>query len=131
MSIKLITPSEVDDVKTAKIPDAVFEAFNEMIAEEWDGHQSIVKQPDVMPRVLEKLKPTHPEITRQKVFDKKWLDVEHFFRKAGWKVEYHFFRKAGWKVEYDKGAYYDTYDPYFTFEKGRKKKKKQPCGEGC
>ena len=118
-NIKLITPSEVDDVKTAKIPDAVFEAFNEMIAENWDGSQSIVKQPAVMLRVLEKLKQDFPEITRQDVFDKKWLDVEHFFR------------KAGWKVEYDKGAYYDTYDPYFTFEKGRKKKKKQPCGEGC
>jgi hypothetical protein len=106
MAIKPITPKEVVSKKAAGIPDAVFEAFNELIAEGWDGSQSVVKQNVVMDRVLSRLNVnSEVSFTREMVLDRHWLDVEEIYR------------SAGWNVEYDRPGYNETYGAVFIFTK--------------
>jgi len=44
MAVKTITTSQVAKKKAASIPDEVLAAFNEVIAENWDGFSSTVLQ---------------------------------------------------------------------------------------
>lgn len=83
--MKPITPQEV----THNIPDEVIASFNELIQENFDGRTSTIKQDQVIERILSKL----PDIPRQTIFDKNWLDVENKFKEVGWKVEY---EKPSW-----------------------------------
>ena len=53
-----------------------------------------------VPSVVEGVK-----ISRNDMFSKKWLDFEKAYERSG-----------GWKVYYTKGAYCDTFTPYFTFK---------------
>jgi len=101
MKVKPITPAEVTDKKLKVIPDGVIEAFNELIAENWDGHFSAFTQKAVTQRIKEKMK--------HQSFDIKWLDVEPIFE------------EIGWRVEYDKPGYNESYPAAFTFEKREKK----------
>lgn len=98
--IKPITPNEVLSAKASKIPDEVIAEFNELIANDWNGHRSVVRQNEICTLVAKRL-----DVKRQTVFDNKWLDVEDIFR------------QAGWKVEYDKPGYNETYEATFTFSK--------------
>jgi hypothetical protein len=97
---KPITPDEAESGK--HIPDEVFEAFNELIAE-GDGD---VLQKDVVLRILAKI----PDTTREQIFKKGWLNVEPAYR------------KAGWKVTYDKPGYCETYEANFTFRRKKRTK---------
>lgn len=110
MSGKPITPKEVGKAKTRTIPPEVFDAFNAVIAERWDGRQSVVPQDEVLRRIVAKMNhgaPDNFQTSRQHVIDNHWLDVEESYR------------KAGWVVEYDKPAYNETYPATFTFKKRR------------
>jgi hypothetical protein len=97
---KPIKPSEVANRKASTVPDAVFDAFNELIVEEWDGSSATVKQDDVVALIVSKL-----ACERQQVFDRGWLNVEDAFR------------EAGWKVDYDKPGCGERYAAHFTFRK--------------
>lgn len=99
-NIKPITPAEVVDAKAESIPDEVFAAFNKCIAANWDGHQSTIKQSDVVTLI----KQGNPGL----LLDYRCLDVEPIYR------------KAGWIVEYDKPGYNESYPATFTFKKGKK-----------
>jgi len=101
--VKPITPAEVVKKKQETLPDGVIEAFNEAIAENWDGRSSTVLQKHVVTKIAKKLK-----VGPAKIFDKGYLDVESIFR------------KAGWDVEYDKPAYNEDYEASFKFRKKRK-----------
>jgi hypothetical protein len=103
-----IKPDEVGKQKTARIPEEVFEAFNELIAQHWNGSSATIIQSEVANIAVEKLKVRMPEITRQTLFDENWMDVEESYR------------MAGWTVEYDKPGYNETYEANFTFRKSRK-----------
>lgn len=98
-----ITPAEVVAKKTENIPPEVFEVFNDLIAERWDGHRATIYQKDIVARLKAKL----PEERRSQIFERHWLDVEPSYR------------KAGWTVVYDKPGYCETYEPNFTFTKGK------------
>lgn len=102
--VKPISPSEVIDKKKETIPNEVIEAFNELIAENFDGHSSHVEQNEVISLIVNKL-----SIAREYIFKKHWLDVEDIFR------------EAGWEVEYDKPGYNESYSAYFIFTKPRKR----------
>ena len=106
MSVKPITPREVVGKKQESLPDEVIEAFNELIAENWEGSSSRIKQIKAVAKIREKFLPKR--ITAKKMFDNNWLDVEDVFR------------KAGWDVEYDKPGFNETYEPIFEFSKKRK-----------
>jgi hypothetical protein len=94
-----ISPEDVVQAKLTAIPDAVIEAFNEMIAKEWNGHEAIVRQPDVVKAMRER----DPSLTRYKIIENGLLDVEPIYR------------ARGWAVMYDKPGWDENYDPYFTF----------------
>ena len=95
-----IKPGEVLSRKVAAIPEEVFEVFNALIAEKWDGYQAIVIQEDIGKRIAVALK-----IPITEVFARHFLDVEDLYR------------RAGWKVEYDKPGYNETYEAKFIFRK--------------
>lgn len=98
-----IRPDEVTEAKTATIPEAVFQVFNELIARNWTGHSAIVKQDDVVQVLVERHGMDRDEIFRQHL-----LDVEGSYR------------QLGWVVIYDKPAYNESGIATFTFSKSVK-----------
>ena len=98
--IKPITPDEIKLV----IPDFIIEAVNKLIQEKWDGHEAIIKQDEIM-NIVSSNDEDDDKPSRQKIYDKHWLDFEPLYR------------EAGWNVEYDKPAYCEHYDAYFKFTK--------------
>jgi hypothetical protein len=90
---KPITPDEA--AKIVAIPDVVFEVFNRLITEKFDGQCARILQADVLGAI------------RQHTGDAvsmNWLNVERFYE------------AAGWKVEYSKPDYNDTFFmAYFVF----------------
>lgn len=105
MAVQPIKPSQVIKAKKDGLPDFVIEAFNGLIAKNFNGSYSTVQQDEVLSVILSKM----PEgSTRQQVFDNNWLDVEDIFR------------KAGWEVNYDKPAYNESHPATFKFQQQRK-----------
>jgi hypothetical protein len=98
---KPISPKQARELKTNSIPKIVFKAFNELIAENLDSNNNAsFDQEKVVKRINEYMK-----ISGYSIFERGWMDIEPFYR------------KNGWNVEYVKGAYYDTFIPYFEFRK--------------
>ena len=95
-----ILPSEVVKKHIEDFPDEVITAFNTLIAQNFNGHSSTVKQKDVVKLIVA------AGIDEKEIFKKCWLDIEGLF------ITY------GWKVEYNQPAYCDNYfEPYFVFSK--------------
>jgi hypothetical protein len=111
MAVKPITPNEASKAKATSIPDEVFEAFNELIAEKLDGNSATVLQKDVVARIILKIRHNDrsrsENAIRNQIYEYGWLDVEPAYR------------RAGWKVEYDKPGYCETYEASFEFRKPR------------
>ena len=99
MRTKPIKPSEVTKVKASAIPPKVIEAFNELIAENWDGSSARITQDEAVSRIMKKLKLKR----RETIFDNGYLDVESTFE------------EAGWDVKFDKPGYCESYEAYFVF----------------
>ena len=97
---KPIRPEEVVPAREAQIPDAVFEAFNEMIAANYRSGYSCFRKDDVCALIASKM-----ECTVSHVYEQHWLDVEDVYR------------KAGWRVVYDAPAYNESYPATFEFHK--------------
>jgi len=102
MPVAPITPDEAKKLKNHSIPDEVIKAFNDMIVEKLSSGRAVIKQKDVVARIV-----AATQITEDQLFDNHWLDVEDVFR------------KAGWTVKYDKPAYCENYDAYFEFSRKR------------
>lgn len=98
--MKPIKPSQVKE-KTPLIPDSIIECVNNMIENKWDGFESKFYQKDLLKEVLEKDK----ALSKEEIFQKKFLDFEYLFR------------KSGWIVAYDKPAYNETYEAFWIFRK--------------
>lgn len=101
--IKLIKPEEVQGARATIIPDFIFQAFNEMIVENWSGGQSIFTQDAVIEKICN-IAGKENAYTIE-LFSKKYLDVEPYFR------------DIGWEVIYDKPGYNESYDANFRFSK--------------
>lgn len=99
---KPITPREALKKKEERLPDEVFDAFNEMIADNLRDGVATFKAKDVAALIRSKL-----QIKGEQVYDKGYMDVEPLYR------------KAGWKVEYDQPAYCESYDATYTFSAKR------------
>lgn len=98
--MKAITKQEVAEaVGNREFPDFVIEAFNQCIVASKVKNSTTVYQDDVMAIIVQK-----SGKTRYQVFDNNWLDVEEYYR------------AAGWQVSYDKPAYNESYKAYFTFK---------------
>lgn len=84
--MEAIKKSEVQSSpEEKKFPDFVIQAFNECIAESAEKGSEVVKLTVVMSRIR---KLGGKTVTSKKIEDSGWLDVEPFFRKAGWTVAY-------------------------------------------
>lgn len=94
-----IRPSEVLGAKTSSVPEDVFEAFNELIIENWSGVVAIIRQE----KIIERIKFKMPGVSRAQIFDRGWLDIEDAYR------------AEGWKVDYDRPAYNESYEASFRF----------------
>lgn len=98
---KPISPDDVVVKKKEILPKEVFEAFNELIIEGWNGYQSIVKQKEVVILIAQKLDIESTSI----IYSNHYLDIEEIYE------------EAGWNVEYDKPGYCESYEATFTFTK--------------
>lgn len=102
--IKPITPTEAQSLKQTQIPDAVFDAFNQMIASEIDSNgQAVITQDEVIALICKKM-----GIDRFQVH-MRWLDIENIYR------------NYGWEVEYDKPGYNESSSATFTFKQKESK----------
>jgi hypothetical protein len=102
-----IKPKEVQKKRNESFPEEVFDAFNEMIVKEWDGHSASFTLKSVADLAIKKLKEggRNRGLTRQGMYDKGWMDVEDVYQ------------KAGWEVEFDKPGYNEDYEANFKFSK--------------
>lgn len=94
---KPITPNQIASAKLASIPDAVIEAFNEVIAAHYHNGYASFKQSEVVALIVAK------GFSESEVFSNHWLDVEPIFE------------KAGWEVSYDSPGFNETYAATFKF----------------
>lgn len=104
---RAISPKDIGKYKAKSFPYFVFEAFNECIAENYTNGKAIVKQDDVINRILGKQDiPDHevPGYYRREIFDKGWLNIEEVYR------------EQGWKVTYDKPGYNESYGAFWEFK---------------
>lgn len=95
-----IKPSELGAKQTQALPDEVFDAFNELIAKEWNGSSATILQSAAVAKIAAKL-----DILKVEVFERRYLSIEEAYR------------LAGWIVEYDKPAYNESYEANFIFHK--------------
>ena len=104
--IHLITPEEAEKARKSSIPDYVFQAFNELLAENFYDVGTIIYQHEVLKRIIN-LYPSIIENDKDSIvnslFVNHWLDVEKFYQRAGWEVT---FREP---------TYYEDFDPYYKF----------------
>lgn len=87
-----ILPEEV----TLEIPDEIFEEFNRLIKNRWDGKESVVYQDEIIAIVEDKLEG----------FKMEWLDIEPYYK------------RVGWRVVYDTPDVDENFRSYFSFRKG-------------
>lgn len=92
--MKPFSPAEARAAREKVFPDFVIEAFNTLIAKNLSGGESTVVQNDVINEILKR---GLEGLTRQQIFDNRYLDVEDIYTKQGWKVEYD---KPGWDESY-------------------------------
>lgn len=100
MVVKPIRPEQVVPAKKAELPDAIFEAFNELIARNFNNGSAVVQQDAVADLIAAKA-----GVRVAFVFKNHWLDVEDLYR------------EAGWKVVYDKPGFNESYQATFTFSR--------------
>jgi hypothetical protein len=99
-----MTPDEISEAKAKLIPDYIFDAFNRLITQKWNGTRARFTQDEVLEMIAED---ERCMFIRQEIFDNHLLDVEPAYRAVGWLVEF----------EYQKPKYYETFTAYFTFMK--------------
>lgn len=125
-----ISPEEIVAVKTRLIPGFVFDAFNELIARDWDGVEATVKQDEVVKLIRAKQGAKDGVVQggdrrsggggegvggggrrsggggMKDPFAEGWLDVEEIYR------------GIGWTVRYEKPGYNEEGMAFFVFSKG-------------
>lgn len=104
--VKPLSPDEAAKEARADIPDFVIEAVNNLLKKHLTSGYATLRQDEVIAEIL---RLSNQELTRQQIFDNKWLDFEPIFE------------EEGWVVEYDKPGYNETYEPTFDFKDKRKR----------
>lgn len=104
--VKPISPVEAEELRLKTIPDEVYEAFNALIVDRWDGESAVVTQPEVSQEIKKRLKASGKSPRGD--FSMSWLDVEPAYR------------KEGWSVDFEKPGYNETFSARFIFKKKKK-----------
>ena len=69
----IYTPEDAKKNFSSSIPDFVFKAFNDLLAEKWNEHSITIKQSDVISKIL---RYSGRELTADETINNNWLDVE-------------------------------------------------------
>jgi hypothetical protein len=97
-----ISPDEVTAVKIKETPQWVFDVWDRLIANAWNGTTAVIKQCTAKEAI--KACPDYPGDAD--IFNTGYLDIEPQYR------------AVGWSVVYDKAHYSEAwYEPTFTFKK--------------
>lgn len=99
--MKPITPQECSAQAGSHIPELVVESVNALLKKKYSGGRATFTQDEVIAEIQKR----GDTISREQIFDSKWLDFEPLFR------------RAGWDVEFDKPGYCETYDANWKFTK--------------
>jgi hypothetical protein len=97
MSVAPLRPEDVPAARKAVLPDVVITVWNRLIAENWRGSFSVVRQDAAVSALAASAG------SEQAVFDRDWLEIEDIYR------------SEGWDVVYDKPAYNESYPATFKF----------------
>lgn len=84
--MKPLSPKQVLEVKKKRIPDFVYEVFNELLMKHFCSGTAIIPQEEAILGIMRESPGT--EITRIEIFDNGWLDIESEYRENGWEVTY-------------------------------------------
>jgi len=90
-------------IKKELIPGFVFDVVNNLIAKNWNGARSVIKQKYIVADIIKYCEDNSITLSESGVYENKYLNFEELYR------------QQGWKVEYDKPGYNETYDASFTF----------------
>tara|TARA_R110000772_G_scaffold101997_2_gene202595 strand:+ start:128 stop:472 length:345 start_codon:yes stop_codon:yes gene_type:complete len=104
--VKPISPDEIMDNLESIIPSFVIEAVNNLLKDKYRGGRTSIKAKDIIEEALRLsvLKVDSVKVTREMIYDKKWMDFETIYR------------ANGWKVSFEKSTYGDTnFDSYYEF----------------
>jgi len=108
--LKPIRPDSLIKLIEDRIPDEVIQAFNALIAKEWDGQEAIIAQDEVVREIRSNFRKSDKPMSSEMIFDLNYLNIEDLYR------------KEGWKVVYDKPGYNEDYEAKFTFTPKAKRK---------
>lgn len=103
--MKALSPKDIMGDLENIIPDAIIQAVNELLKEEFRGHSATILQKDIIRKAIK----IDSSLTREGIFKKKYLDFESVFKQAGWNVRYI-------KPDYTE----DAFDEYFEFTPKKK-----------
>jgi len=103
--VKPITPAQVQiqSGKLKSIPNEVFNAFNRLIVQHWNGYDSTFTQSDVVKQIIIDGGPKEEVLLAN-----HFLDVEPFFQQVGWNVVYD-------KPGFDESGFNESYTSTFKF----------------
>ena len=94
MTIKPISPNEVQDVKNSTIPEGIIKIFNDLIVRKWDGCSASFTQNEVAKLCK------GAGFNMKEAYANKWFDIEPLYR------------SLGWDVRWDKPGYNESYAAY-------------------
>jgi hypothetical protein len=90
-----IKPNEVMATVASSIPEFVIEVFNDLIKKHFNGYSARFDLEEAKLAVIEAIKKNNPEHAhlgdrehRSFLMERRYMDVEPVFEKAGWKVEF-------------------------------------------
>ena len=100
---KPISPEEIEKNKKEFIYPIILETVNTILAERYSKGRSVIIKLDEITDAFFK---AHPEVKREKAFDRHLFDIEDVYR------------AEGWEVKFDSPSYGDSdFDSYFEFKK--------------
>lgn len=74
------SPKQVLEVKKKRIPDFVYEVFNELLIKHFCSGTAIIPQEEAILGIMRESPGT--EITRIEIFDNGWLNIESEYREG-------------------------------------------------
>ena len=99
--VKPISPSEILVNLDKIIPPVVIQTVNNLLMKYYRGGSLTILQDEI----IKEIKNLDGTITKDQIYNNKWLDFEELYR------------QSGWSVEYDKPGYNESYNARFIFKK--------------
>lgn len=86
----IFSPEDAKKEHIGYIPDYVFQAFNELLSENYNDTEIRICIDDVIDRIhkIQIHNDSYDYLTRQEIIDKHWMDIEPFYEDKGWDVTY-------------------------------------------